>query len=125
MSTIRSTIFIEKFMKNNYISNSLSSVCFIGLILGAGSAMGAAEGEVLAQKNGCIACHAIDKKLVGPSFQEISKKYKGDSVAQATLIAKVKAGGTGVWGKIPMPPQSPKVSEADIKTMVDWTLGLS
>lgn len=112
-------------MKNYNISKALKVTCFIGLVLGAWSAIAAPEGEVLAQKNGCVACHAMDKKLVGPSFQEISKKYKGDPAAQANLIAKVKAGGAGVWGKIPMPPNSPKVSDADIKAIVDWTLGLS
>lgn len=118
-------IFIKVNMKNQKISNALKATCIIGLVFGASTVIAAPEGEVLAQKNGCVACHAMDKKLVGPSFKEISKKYKGDPAAQANLIAKVKTGGAGVWGKIPMPPNSPKVNDADIKTMVDWTLGLS
>ncbi|MFN4237610.1 MAG: c-type cytochrome [Vogesella sp.] len=75
----------------------------------------------LAQKNNCTACHAVDKKLVGPSYKEVAKKYAGDKGAEAKLIAKVKAGGAGVWGPVPMPP-NPQVSDADLKTLVKWVL---
>ncbi len=74
----------------------------------------------LATKSGCMACHAVDKKLVGPAYQDVAKKYK--AADEAMLIAKVKAGGKGVWGQIPMPP-NPKVSDADLKTLVTWILG--
>jgi cytochrome c len=74
----------------------------------------------LATKNGCMACHAVDKKLVGPAYQEVAKKYK--AADEAMLIDKVKKGGKGVWGQIPMPP-NPKVSDADLKTLVTWILG--
>ena len=73
----------------------------------------------LATKSGCMACHAVDKKLVGPSYQDVAKKYK--AADEAMLTAKVKAGGKGVWGQIPMPP-NPKVSDADMKTLVTWIL---
>ena len=76
--------------------------------------------EALAQKSGCLACHSMDAKLVGPSIKDIAAKYKGDAGAAATLAAKVKAGGVGVWGQVPMPP-SP-APEADIATVVDWML---
>jgi cytochrome c len=75
----------------------------------------------LAQKSGCLACHAVDKKIVGPSYKEVAAKYKGDAKAEAMLITKVKAGGVGTWGQIPMPPNS-AVSDADIKTLVKWVL---
>ena len=75
----------------------------------------------LATKSGCMACHAIDKKLVGPAYQDVAKKYAGDKGAEAKLVAKVKAGGKGVWGEIPMPPNA-AVKEDDIKILVKWVL---
>lgn len=75
----------------------------------------------LATKSSCFACHAVDKKLVGPSFQEIAKKYAGDKTAEAKLVEKVKKGGSGTWGAIPMPPNV-AVKDEDIKTLVKWVL---
>ncbi len=74
----------------------------------------------LATKSGCMACHAIDKKLVGPSYQDVAKKYKASD--EATLVGKVKAGGKGVWGQIPMPPNA-KITDDEAKTLVKWVLG--
>ncbi len=82
----------------------------------------AAKAKQLAQKYNCLACHAEDKKLVGSGVQEVAKKYKGDAGAEAKLIAKVKTGGSGVWGAIPMPPNN--VPDADVKTLVEWILSL-
>ena len=73
----------------------------------------------LATKSGCMACHAVDKKLVGPSYQDVAKKYK--AADEATLVAKVKAGGKGVWGQIPMPPNA-ALKDEDLKTLVKWIL---
>ncbi len=81
------------------------------------------KAEAMMKKDGCAACHAIDKKLVGPSYMDVSAKYKGDKNAAATLAKKVKAGGSGVWGQIPMPPNA-AVSDADIKDLVEWILTL-
>ena len=75
----------------------------------------------LAQKNACLACHASDKKLVGPAFQEIGKKYGGQKDAEATLAQSIKAGGAGQWGPVPMPAQA-TLSEADAKTLAAWVL---
>jgi cytochrome c len=75
------------------------------------------------QANNCTACHMIDKRKYGPQFNEISSKYTKDAKAVATLAAKIKAGGTGVWGEDIMPPQ-PQVSDADAKTMAEWILAL-
>ena len=76
----------------------------------------------LAKSKNCMACHATDKKLVGPSYQEVAAKYKGQKDAEAKLIDKVKKGGSGVWGQVPMPP-NPTLSDADLKTLVTWILG--
>ena len=81
----------------------------------------AAANLELAQKSGCTACHAVDKKLVGHSYQEVAAKYKADKGAAAALENKVKSGGQGVWGQVPMPPNT-HVSDADIKTLVKWVL---
>lgn len=80
-----------------------------------------AAGQALAQKSACMTCHAVDKKIVGPSFKEVAAKYKGDKSAEAKLIKKVKEGGSGVWGQVPMPP-NPQVKDEDIKTIVQWVL---
>ena len=89
---------------------------------GAHAAVDEAKAKQLAQKYNCLACHSVDKKLVGPAYVDVAKKYKGDSGAEAKLTAKVKNGGSGVWGAIPMPPNN--VPDADVKTLVDWILSL-
>ena len=78
--------------------------------------------EALARKHNCLACHMIDKKSVGPSYQDIAKKYKGQNV-NAKLEEKVKKGGSGVWGQVPMAPNT-AVPDADIKKLVAWILSL-
>jgi cytochrome c len=103
----------------------------IGIVLtvtlfAAGSANAAldnASAEAMMKKDGCAACHSIDKKIIGPAYQDVAAKYKGDAGAAAKLVEKVKKGGVGVWGQIPMPPNS-SVSDADIKDLVAWILTL-
>ncbi|MEQ1835770.1 MAG: c-type cytochrome [Candidatus Nitrotoga sp.] len=84
------------------------------------------EGLALANKSGCLACHKIETKLVGPAWRDVSKRYKGDPDAKAHLIAKVKAGGKGNWtdvtGGIAMPPYSPRVSDENIEKLVTFVL---
>lgn len=87
-------------------------------VLAAGNA---AANEKLAQSNGCMTCHAVDKKVIGPSYKEIAAKYRSDKAAEANLVKKVKAGGSGVWGSTPMPPNA-HVKDDDIKTVVHWIL---
>ena len=77
--------------------------------------------QELATNNACLACHAVDKKVVGPSFKEVAQKYAGDPAAEAKLIEKVKKGGDGVWGSMPMPPNA-SVKDEDLKTLVQWIL---
>lgn len=81
------------------------------------------EAMQLAKKNNCFACHAIDKKVVGPAWKDIAAKYRGDSGAEARLSDKIAKGGSGVWGVMVMPP-SPQVSEADRKILARFVLSL-
>ena len=83
----------------------------------------ASADQALAQKNACMSCHGVDKKIVGPAFKDVAKKYAGDAKAEAMLIEKVKTGGKGVWGQVPMPP-NPQVKPDDLKKIVEWVLGL-
>lgn len=95
----------------------------MGLVAGllmAGAANAAGELD-LATKSGCLGCHAVDHKVLGPSYKDVAAKYKADPGAAKRLYAKVKAGGAGVWGQIPMPPNT-QVSDVNIKTLVDWVL---
>lgn len=77
----------------------------------------------LARKNGCLACHSIDTKTVGPAWKDVGKKYAGDAAAQEQLVLKVKKGTKGAWGAIPMPP-NPSARDADIRTLVQFILTL-
>lgn len=85
------------------------------------AALPALANEELAKKSGCLACHAVDKRIVGPSYKEVAAKYKSDKDAAAKLFKKVKEGGTGVWGQVPMPPNA-TVKDDDIKVLVKWVL---
>lgn len=80
-----------------------------------------ADGARIARANACMGCHAVDRKLVGPSFAEIAARYRQDPQAQAKLAAKVKNGGSGAWGMIPMPAH-PGMSDSDIRSVVQWVL---
>jgi len=77
--------------------------------------------EALAKSKNCMACHAVDKKLVGPAYKDVAKKYAGDAKAADMLAAKIIKGGSGVWGAIPM-PANPQVNEADAKKLAAWVL---
>src|SRR3954467_5570729 len=95
----------------------------IGITAGVAAlaALPAQAQEELAKKHNCLACHAVDKKIVGPSYKDVAAKYRGDKDAEAQLFEKVKKGGVGVWGQIPMPPNA-TVPDADIKALVKWVL---
>jgi sulfite dehydrogenase len=75
----------------------------------------------LLNKNACLGCHAVEKQVVGPAFRDVAARYKGNAAAPAALAKKVKEGGQGVWGQVPMPP-NPGLSDADAKLMVEWVL---
>ena len=91
-------------------------------LAGVAFALPAKADEALAKKHNCLACHSVDKKTVGPAYREIAKKYKGQNVA-AKLEEKVKKGGSGVWGQVPMAPNA-TVPDADIKKLVAWILAM-
>lgn len=100
---------------------------FLVMVVTASALMMAGQAsadEALAKKSGCLACHGVDKKVLGPGFKDIAAKYKGDASAQAKLVTKVQKGGSGVWGPIPMPGNSPQVKDADIQSIVKWILSL-
>lgn len=98
---------------------TIASISFLATFALASPA--ALASDALAAKNSCTACHAKDRKVVGPAFKDIAAKYAGDAGAEDKLIAKVKKGGSGVWGSIPMPP-NPQVSDSDAKALVGWIL---
>ena len=78
--------------------------------------------EAMAKAKNCMACHATDKKLVGPAYKDVAKKYAGDAKALDNLAAKIIKGGSGVWGAVPMPAQE-HVSKDDVQVLIKWILG--
>lgn len=101
----------------------IAATVFAAASLLAAGVVQADAGEDLLKKSGCTACHSIDKKLVGPAYVDVAAKYKGDAGAAAKLAEKVKKGGSGVWGQVPMPPNT-QVKDEDIKTMITYILAL-
>ncbi len=99
------------------------SILAAALIAGTALSAHAGPAEDALTKGGCMACHAKDKKLVGPAFKDIAAKYKGQGDAVAKLSEKVRKGGAGVWGPIPMPANGPdKISDADLKLAIEAIL---
>ena len=105
------------------LENSMMKNIFGACAVAAGLALaGAADAnEKLAQSSGCMTCHGVDKKVIGPSFKEIATKYRNDKGAEAGLVARVKKGSSGVWGSTPMPPNA-HLKDEDVKTLVQWIL---
>lgn len=116
-----------------------SKALLFGLVAGVGlmasqgalAAMGQEEAMDLARKSGCLACHGLDRKVVGPAWSDVSKRYKGNELQaiKAELIEKVQAGGKGNWtevtGGVPMPPYGPRVPAQDIEQLVDFVLSIA
>jgi cytochrome c len=94
------------------------AVAVLGLAVASGPVF--AQAELAKQKN-CLACHAADKKLVGPSYKDVAAKYKGDKDAAAKLAKKIREGGVGVWGQVPM-PANPQVNEQEAMSLAKWVL---
>ncbi len=97
----------------------LVAVAAIAGLMGSTAAFADAGADLAKAKN-CLACHAVDKKLVGPAYKEVAAKYKGDKAAVATLAAKIKAGGKGVWGEVPMPPNN--VTPEEATKLATWVM---
>jgi cytochrome c len=93
-------------------------LCVVFSSLASTSAFAQAD---LAKAKNCMACHAVQTKLVGPAYKDVAAKYAGQKDAEAKLVQKVIKGGSGVWGPVPMPP-NPQVTEAEAHTLVKWVL---
>lgn len=99
----------------------LMAAAVAAVALGAAGSAFAEDEMALAQASGCMACHSVEAKIVGPAYKDVAAKYKGDAGAAAMLEKKVKEGGSGTWGDIPMPPNA-AVSDENIKKLVAWIL---
>jgi cytochrome c len=102
---------------------TLAAVVAVAALAANAHGADAGAAEALAKQNGCLACHTVDKKLVGPSYKEIADRYRNDKGAEANLFKKVKEGGKGAWGDIPMTPNA-HVKDDDIKAIVRWILSV-
>lgn len=100
---------------------SLKFLLIAAGLMTLGQAAFAESPAELAKKSGCLNCHAVDHKVLGPAYKDVAAKYKGQADAEAKLVAKVKKGGGGVWGTMPMPANA-QVSDADLHTLVKWVL---
>ncbi|MFN9479131.1 MAG: c-type cytochrome [Betaproteobacteria bacterium] len=101
----------------------LKAFIFAAGALAVAGAASAQSAEELAKAKNCLACHQADKTLVGPSYKEIAAKYAGQKDAAAKLATKIRAGGVGVWGQVPM-PANPQVNEKEAETLARWVLSL-
>ena len=103
-------------------------ITYLGLCLLSIPLFAEEPGLELAKKSGCLACHRVDQKLVGPAWADVAERYKGDAKAKQTLIKKVKTGGKGNWTEVTggavMPPYSPRVPDQDIESLVTFVLSL-
>lgn len=91
------------------------------LAAGAAQAVDAAAAKALASKSACLACHAVDKKLVGPSYKDVAAKHKGQADALDKVAARIKSGGSGMYGPVPMPPQA-NLKDDELKLLAAWIL---
>lgn len=98
----------------------LTAVATVGLLTFGSAAMAQNAADLAKQKN-CFACHAVDKKLVGPSYKDVAAKYKGNKDAVTILAKKIREGGVGVFGQVPM-PANPQVNAAEADTLAKWVL---
>jgi cytochrome c len=99
----------------------MKSVLILGSLIASLASLPALASADLAQKKNCMACHAMDKKLIGPSYKDVAAKYAGQKDAADKLAQKIVKGGSGVWGAVPM-PANPQVSEAEAKQLAAWVM---
>ena len=100
----------------------MKKLFFVSLVA-FGLSQSALADEKLASAKNCLACHSVSTQVVGPAFKDVAKKYAGNKEAAAALATKIREGGGGVWGAIPMPANT-QVNEAEAKKLVAWILGL-
>jgi cytochrome c len=101
----------------------MKSVLILGATIASLVSLPALASADLAQKKNCMACHAVDKKLIGPGYKEVAAKYAGQKDAADKLAQKIVKGGSGAWGQVPM-PANPQVSEAEAKQLAAWVLSV-
>jgi cytochrome c len=101
----------------------MKSVLILGATIASLVSLPALASADLAQKKNCMACHAVDKKLIGPGYKEVAAKYAGQKDAADKLAQKIVKGGSGVWGQVPM-PANPQVSDAEAKQLAAWVLSV-
>lgn len=99
----------------------IKRTAIIAALLAAAAPGIASANMELAKSKNCLACHAVDTKMVGPSYKEVAAKYKGDASAVGKMATKIQKGGAGAWGPIPMPPH-PNVNDAEAQTLAKWIL---
>ena len=99
----------------------MKPLLLLAAVTGATFAVPAFANLELAQKKNCMACHALDKKLVGPAYKDVAAKYAGDKTAVDKLAEKIQKGGSGVWGPVPMPANT-QVTPAEAKQLAQWVL---
>lgn len=103
------------------ISTSLLALALLALSSGAAFAQNAAAAKALASKSACLACHAVDKKLVGPAYKDVAARHKGQADALEKVAARIKSGGAGLYGPVPMPPQA-QLKDDELKLLAGWIL---
>lgn len=109
----------------NYSFSSLVLPVIAAVAFSAATPARAADGEAIVKKARCVACHAVDQKRVGPAYKDVAAKYHGDASAPGKLFDKVRSGGAGVWGEVPMIPHpADKISDEDLKAAIQWILAL-
>ena len=102
-------------------SSQLLSAALLTLFSGTALAQSAAAAKTLASKNACLACHAVDKKLVGPAFKDVAAKHAGQADALEKVSARIKSGGAGLYGPVPMPAQA-QLKDDELKLLAGWIL---
>lgn len=105
---------------NMFIKPALLAACLMSMA-SAAQAVDAAAAKALAQKSACLACHAVDKKMVGPSYKDVAAKHKDEAGALEKVAARIKSGGSGIYGPVPMPPQ-PNLKDDELKLLAAWIL---
>ena len=109
----------------NAPDTDMKTTTLLVAVAGCAVSVSAQASEELMEKSGCVSCHRIEQKLIGPSFKDVAARYRADKDALPYLLEKVRNGGEGVWGDLPMPPNGvEKISDADLKSVVEWVLRL-
>lgn len=103
------------------ISTPLLAVALLAFTSGAAFAQNAAAAKALAAKSACLACHAVDKKLVGPAYKDVAARHKGQADALEKVAARIKSGGSGLYGPVPMPAQA-QLKDDELKLLAGWIL---